>query len=375
MSDQSSVPKVYAAINAVQRDIGKIGISKDTENKHQHFMFRGIDAVYGAISPLLAAHRLVIVPRYTAREVTQHKSSSGGTLFYVVVKGDFDFVSCEDGSKHTASTFGEAMDSGDKATNKAESAAYKYVCFQTFCIPTEGDNDAEATTHDLKQPSSAASAPAKSAAKPSAQRQSKPKATAIQQPSSPINAANTRKIFLHKLAHLDGQGVREFFIKADWILPTENIDAISDGKLPTRIQDMDSLVKAIAEFCNGGELAEVSSATKLVEIEEDGHVIDQGEEAGFWDVKIGMPPKGADFKQYRNNPDTIRSLWNAADHGDESASKRLWFLSEKWEPREYKGAISPADIAARKALDEFLAWKKAGDPKVSNETAEDDVPF
>jgi hypothetical protein len=49
---------------------------------------------------------------------------------------------------HTARTFGEAMDSGDKATNKAMSAAYKYVTFQTFCIPTEGDNDADLTTHE-----------------------------------------------------------------------------------------------------------------------------------------------------------------------------------------------------------------------------------
>ncbi|MFS0844210.1 MAG: ERF family protein [Roseburia hominis] len=29
------------------------------------------------------------------------------------------------------------MDSGDKATNKAMSVAFKYACFQVFCIPTE----------------------------------------------------------------------------------------------------------------------------------------------------------------------------------------------------------------------------------------------
>jgi hypothetical protein len=41
------------------------------------------------------------------------------------------------------------MDSGDKATNKAMSAAYKYACMQSFCIPTEGDNDADAQTHQV----------------------------------------------------------------------------------------------------------------------------------------------------------------------------------------------------------------------------------
>ena len=61
----------------------------------------------------------------------------GGVLFYVVVKAEFDFVAIEDDSKHTVTTYGEAMDSGDKATNKAMSIAYKYAAFQAFCIPTE----------------------------------------------------------------------------------------------------------------------------------------------------------------------------------------------------------------------------------------------
>ena len=42
------------------------------------------------------------------------------------------------------------MDSGDKATNKAMSAAFKYAAFQAFAIPTESDNDADSTTHEVK---------------------------------------------------------------------------------------------------------------------------------------------------------------------------------------------------------------------------------
>jgi predicted outer membrane protein len=85
-----------------------------------------------------------------AREVSERMGKSGSSLFYVVVEVEFDFVSSHDGTKHTVKTFGEAMDSGDKATNKAMSAAYKYAAFQAFCIPTEGDNDADATTHEVK---------------------------------------------------------------------------------------------------------------------------------------------------------------------------------------------------------------------------------
>ena len=67
----------------------------------------------------------------------------------MTVEAEFDFVSSADGSAHTVRTFGEAMDSGDKATNKAMSAAYKYAAFMTFAIPTEGDNDADATSHEV----------------------------------------------------------------------------------------------------------------------------------------------------------------------------------------------------------------------------------
>jgi hypothetical protein len=42
------------------------------------------------------------------------------------------------------------MDSGDKATNKAMSAAYKYACFQAFSIPTEAKEDADYQTHEVK---------------------------------------------------------------------------------------------------------------------------------------------------------------------------------------------------------------------------------
>jgi hypothetical protein len=41
------------------------------------------------------------------------------------------------------------MDSADKSTNKAMSAAFKYAAMQAFCIPTEGDNDADAETHEV----------------------------------------------------------------------------------------------------------------------------------------------------------------------------------------------------------------------------------
>lgn len=141
--------KVYEAINKVQSALAKQGISKDRKNQQQGYSFRGIDDVYNALAPMLAANGLCILPRMLSRHVDERINKNGTALFYVTVEAEFDLVSAEDGSKHTIRTYGEAMDSGDKATNKAMSAAYKYACMQAFAIPTEGDNDADAHTHEI----------------------------------------------------------------------------------------------------------------------------------------------------------------------------------------------------------------------------------
>lgn len=145
----SDVPHVYTAICGVMSDIGQTGISKARKNQQQGYSFRGIDDVYNELNHLLAKHKLVMTPRILARDVAERQTAKGGVLFYVTVEAEFDFVSAEDGSKHTVRTFGEAMDSADKATNKAMSAAYKYAAMMVFCIPTEGDNDADAVTHEV----------------------------------------------------------------------------------------------------------------------------------------------------------------------------------------------------------------------------------
>lgn len=147
---------VYKAIAAVQGELARVGIAKNRRNSQgSGYNFRGIDDVYAALSPLLAQHGLVVVPRMIDREQVERASKNGGALFYTTVKAEFDFVAVEDGSIHTACTYGEAMDSGDKSTNKAMSAAYKYAAFMAFAIPTEGDNDADGSTHEVSNASEA----------------------------------------------------------------------------------------------------------------------------------------------------------------------------------------------------------------------------
>jgi hypothetical protein len=143
-------PHVYAAISAVTADLSKEGLSKDRKNTTQNYAFRGIDDVYNVLAAKLAHHGLCILPRVIAKDIHERQSKSGGTLFYTTLTVEFDFVAALDGSKHTVCTVGEAMDSADKSSNKAMSAAYKYACLQAFCIPTEGESpDADAHHHEV----------------------------------------------------------------------------------------------------------------------------------------------------------------------------------------------------------------------------------
>lgn len=150
--------QVYAAIVQVTSTMASEGISKDRKNSQQGYSFRGIDDVYNSLSRMLANANLCILPRVLSRSCSERETKNGGALFTVVVDVAFDLVSAVDGSIHTVRTFGEAMDSADKATNKAMSAAYKYMAFQTFAIPVAGDNDADTHTHEVKPKSPAAKA-------------------------------------------------------------------------------------------------------------------------------------------------------------------------------------------------------------------------
>jgi hypothetical protein len=160
MTDQKT-PHVFEAVNDVLKELAVEGIAKTRTNVQQKYRFRGIDDVYNALSAAMARAGLVIVPTYSERAVVERKSQGGGALFLVTMKGEFAMFSLRDGTRfpQTVTTYGEAMDSSDKATNKAMSAAYKYAAMQFFCIPTEGDNDADFSTHTVAAEADAASAP------------------------------------------------------------------------------------------------------------------------------------------------------------------------------------------------------------------------
>jgi ERF superfamily len=142
MTEEQKVPEVLKAIIAVKAELAKEGIGKDQTNTHQKYKFRGIDDIYNALSSLMAANNLSIMPKKVERWATEREKKGGESVtIHVTVKVVYEFISSIDESAYQVEMWGEAMDFSDKATNKAMSAAYKYACLQVFCIPTQGDGD------------------------------------------------------------------------------------------------------------------------------------------------------------------------------------------------------------------------------------------
>jgi hypothetical protein len=147
-SSETKAGLIHAAILAVMKEVGVIG--KTRENERQNYKFRGIDDVVERVGPLLAKHGIICYPSgisdYRCQQVA---SKGGGTMMHVTCVVDHTYEAA-DGSKRISKTFGEAMDSGDKASNKAMSGALKYAHCEVFEIATFGkDADSESQSPEL----------------------------------------------------------------------------------------------------------------------------------------------------------------------------------------------------------------------------------
>lgn len=134
---------IYAAMVGILR--GFDAVKKNRRATGQvSYAFRGIDDVYNALHPLLAANAVFPVATVVSHEQIERETKDGKLQLYTIMHMRYRFLAL-DGSFVDTEAVGEAQDMGDKSTNKAMSIAYKYACFQTFCIPTEDlvDPDAE----------------------------------------------------------------------------------------------------------------------------------------------------------------------------------------------------------------------------------------
>ena len=138
---------IYKQVSQVMSEIE--AVAKDQENKIQGYRFRGIDSIANELKPRLAKAGVFFCPEILSQERSTHQTKSGSTMFTTILTVKFTFYA-NDGSNISCSTVGESSDAGDKSSNKAMSAAWKYAMIQVFCIPTSDPKDSEFDDEDKR---------------------------------------------------------------------------------------------------------------------------------------------------------------------------------------------------------------------------------
>ncbi|TXH55603.1 MAG: hypothetical protein E6Q97_08520 [Desulfurellales bacterium] len=163
MEDKKSL--IFEKVAAIMAEVGPI--AKDRKNTQQNYNFRGIDDLMNAISPVLASHNVFPVCTQITDIKDEHITSNKGAAGYRQVRRYTFRFYAKDGSFVETTADGEAIDYGDKGSNKAQSVAYREAMFKMFVIPFQND-DIENSDHNLKpaQRATAARPAAKTTGKP-----------------------------------------------------------------------------------------------------------------------------------------------------------------------------------------------------------------
>jgi hypothetical protein len=246
-------------------------IEKGRRNQQQGYAFRGIDDAYAAFQPLFAKHGLFVVPTVLERIREERKTVKDngreGVLIYTTLTVRHTFTA-DDGSFVEAVTIGEAMDSGDKSSNKAMSAAMKYALLEVFCVPTEDDNDTENHSHE---PRATAKPVSGSAANTTPPARTAP--TSTPRPTAPADTADAP-------AATPAGGFREFWpeqeITSQTTIVVASIEAVNvpvksertgnfgpykiDVKTDDQLFTVDTFDKVLADICklSGNAMREVA---------------------------------------------------------------------------------------------------------------------
>lgn len=136
---------IFQSLNAVMRDVQ--AVRKGERNTHGGFNFRGIDAVTNAVGPALREHGVIVTPNVLdAQYDVVHVGQKQTVMSRVTLRIEWTWWGPE-GDHITCTTQGEAFDSGDKATAKAHSVAFRTAMLQTLCLPTD-EKDPDVDTYE-----------------------------------------------------------------------------------------------------------------------------------------------------------------------------------------------------------------------------------
>lgn len=169
----TSSPNLYKKLLLITEEIGKI--DKTGSNSAQGYRFIEQAQVVAEVRVQLAKHGVVIIPETVSRTIDRYVVTKPGykqgdppkeqASYHVNVVSRYTIINADNPEERITCEWdaGEALDTSDKATNKAVTASDKYFLMKLFKISDRDDPDASSQEAHVEPP--------KAATKPTAPRE------------------------------------------------------------------------------------------------------------------------------------------------------------------------------------------------------------
>lgn len=147
---------LYQKLISITEEIGVI--EKTGRNNQQGYAFMEQAQIVAELRPLLKKYGVAIMPETLSRTVDRYEvtRSNGkhGVDVHASVQMRFTIINADKPEEQFVCAWdgGEAIDSGDKATNKAITASNKYFLIKLFNISDKDDADASSPQAETASP-------------------------------------------------------------------------------------------------------------------------------------------------------------------------------------------------------------------------------
>lgn len=145
--------KLFEKMRLIMADIG--AVKKTGKHPTQGYAFVESDNIVASVRDAMVAHKIVFMASVLDCQLNETvvETKSGGQRVdtRAIVRMEMTLLDCETGCVMTAQMVNMAVDTSDKAVNKAITAAKKYWLLTTFMMSTkEDDSDRDSGERTVK---------------------------------------------------------------------------------------------------------------------------------------------------------------------------------------------------------------------------------
>ena len=116
-------------------------LKKEAQGDGIRFKFTPSSQVLMAVKDLMNEHGVLIIPRVTGKEVSDHTTKNGNHWYFTELIMEFEWINSENPEdRFTVPWYGQGLDDGEKGVGKALTYAEKYLILKQFNIPTDKDD-------------------------------------------------------------------------------------------------------------------------------------------------------------------------------------------------------------------------------------------